>query len=351
MQSSWFCERCKSMNRGSVSVCYKCHRPRSAAAIVARTERTRGVVLTPGLDEGHRRVAWALMARHRYYASWRLGYATSVALLLAMPGMMLLSGTAAVLALDNLGASPLTVRQFALPAYLCVGLSAVVIVFHSLYLGLASADAPALGSGSLEVDPARASLWWVESTLWALRAGLAFLLPPLLLFLAFSAGGALFGIVLGFTWMACSYMLLGDPITALTRPRRLLEELVVRTSVPGSGDARMVSWWSIAWGTAQGVAYAAGAIIYVALTIVIIASFAGPRVGFRSPTVDGAGLAQAARVIAVLLALIRAMADGIALMLLARITAQISSNQRTREKWVAAGAHEGSIERVETAKP
>ena len=84
MQESWFCAQCKSMNRATSQQCYKCRAPKAGATLATVADRPLGVVLTPGLDEEHREVAWTLMFRQSYVSAWKLGYAAAALLFAIM---------------------------------------------------------------------------------------------------------------------------------------------------------------------------------------------------------------------------------------------------------------------------
>ena len=77
MHEFWFCSECKSMNRADSKRCYKCRAPKEQATLAVSTERQEGVVLTPGLDDEHREIAWALAKSNHYISAWRLGYAAA----------------------------------------------------------------------------------------------------------------------------------------------------------------------------------------------------------------------------------------------------------------------------------
>jgi hypothetical protein len=69
-QQYWYCAECFSQNRANANRCYRCQLPRAQAAEApgngpayraAGTGPTDGTVLTPGVDEEHRRAARAVM--------------------------------------------------------------------------------------------------------------------------------------------------------------------------------------------------------------------------------------------------------------------------------------------------
>jgi hypothetical protein len=346
MQEFWFCAGCKSMNRASDKVCYKCRAPKEQATLATVAHRQEGVVLTPGLDEEHREVAWALMSRNSYISAWRLGYvAAALIVLYLILGIIFVLEQGTLLGIYLLAPDRLDSLESVLPgAVLAVTDLAVVIALiaavavHSCFLGITSMNAPALGSGSPRFDPVRAGLWWIESHLWAIRGGLAFVGPPLLCFIGIAFGGVILGLATGLVWAVCAFWLLGDPITNLGKPRRLLEDLWTRLGVPGSADSRVVTWWSAAWGTAFGVAYAVSALTFIAIIVValveIVLAIGGAELQPASERQTTAVLA----VTYVLVVTIELAAYVMSLWLLAQITVGLAQRQRVREAWVQSGS-------------
>jgi hypothetical protein len=359
MQEYWFCAGCKSMNRANDKVCYKCRAPREQATLLTVAERQQGVVLTPGLDEEHRQVAWALMSRNSYVSAWQLGYvAAGLIVLYAILGVLFVAEQGMLLGVYLFSPDGVDSTQDLLPGVvlgvtsLAVSLALVAAVaVHSCFLGLTSMNAPALGSGSPRFDPVRAGLWWIESHLWAIRGGLAFVGPALLCFMGIALGGLIFGLTAGVVWAVCAFWLLGDPITNLGKPRRLLEDLWTRLAVPGSADSRIVTWWAAAWGTAFGVAYAVAALTFVAIIVVafveIVLAIGGAELqpASRSQTVLVLGLTY------VLVTIIEVAAYVTSLVLLARITIGLAERQRVREAWVRSGSGAPSAAAPGSAAP
>ena len=342
MQEFWFCEACKSMNRASVQQCYRCHAPKSVFTMATVQQRV-GAVLTPGLDEEHREVAWALMVRQTYISAWRLGYLSA-----ALLGFVILAGIAwlaaeivTMVSLHSL--YPILfndhrTNEINVAWVLLAGTFLFAAIVHSVFLGLTSMDAPALGSGSPRFDTYRAFLWWIEATLWWFRAALAFVIPPLLFLAALILENVVFGVLLGIVWTVCAFWLLGDPITSLGKPRRLLADLYERLGVPGASDARIVTYWAAAWGTARGIVYAIAAVIWiVGIAMVVLVFFGRPL----SISFDPAPQNQSDAALTLLIdvgAVIEVLAEGTALLLLMRITIELARRQRTREQWVLGGA-------------
>jgi hypothetical protein len=309
-------------------------------AVVA--ERRPGTVLTPGLDEEHRAVAWELMARGTYVSAWRLGYAAAALLFLA--------GAVATVVLVALAALAIRNRDIDLPSsslagmspYAAAGLVATVtlvvaVVVHGAFLAMTAMDTPSLGSGHPGFGPIRSAVWWIESLLWALRGGLAFVGPPFLFVVALMMGGVLFGMIGGVVWFMCALWLLGDPITNLAKPGRLLRDLHERLATPGDSDSRVVTYWMWAWGTARGVDFAAAASIYVLAVILGLFALIGPRFGFHLDPAPPEQQATASWMLGGLIVAIQVIADVISLFLLAVITFDLSDRQRRREKWVMSG--------------
>ncbi len=339
MQEYWFCESCKSMNRATADRCYRCHAPRTQATLVTVAERAPGVVLIPELDEEHRQVAWTLMARQTYISAWQLGYVAAGLLLvacLAAPLMLIaqtmLTVSGRLPADASLGA--LVGRLWFVIGLLYLG----AIVVHSIFLGLTTMDTPALGSGSARFATWRAFLWWIESTLWALRGGLAFVVPVLLAWIGLVIGGLIFGLIIGGVWFWLAIQLLGDPVLCLGKPKRLIEDLWQRLAVRGSADARLVSLWAMAWGVSRGFAYAVSAFVYVAMLILLLLSFFGYVFGIDLGLVGSdSGDQTYVTALAVFVAGVQLLAEGIASLLLVEITLELASRQRTRERWVTSG--------------
>jgi hypothetical protein len=330
------------MNRANAQQCYRCKALKTEATLATVANRQKDVVLTPGLDEEHREVAWTLMFRQKYISAWKLGY-LAAGLIFAT---LALSAFAAVqtVVIVIVGASVRPggpnegqVVLLGATALVSLGVGVLMVVVHSVFLCLTSMNAPALGSGSPRFDPARAAVWWIESALWAIRGGLAFVIPPMLAVFGMLIGGLIFGLAIGVVWAICAFWLLGDPITNLGKPKRLLADLWDRLGVPGSADSRTVTLWSVAWGTGRGIEYAISAMLFLAI---IVLAFAGLFMGAMGQEITPASQGQTAlvaRLITDFVLIAQFVADGIGLYLLAQITIELSRRQRTREEWVLRG--------------
>ena len=338
MQEFWFCSQCMSMNRASSRQCYKCRAPRQTATLATVSNRQEGVVLTPGLDEEHRDVAWALMAGQNYVSPVAVGYLATALIMLTAIAWVFLATMGMILLVGNEGSVVSTVTDGQVHLF-WVGLAAFGVslaataLVHGVFLGLASMNAAALGSGTPRYGMLRSGLWWVESFGWTILAWLV-LGGPYLGLALFSAPG----MVLGVLWLAVGWYLMGNPISFLGRPRRLLDDLWGRLSVPGSGgDARTVSLWSLSWGTARGLVLA----YYAFLTLLGVATFIVLIVAALSGHGIGVTISDNYVTIATLLDALAYgsafVAETIAYLLLAQVTLGLVDRLKARERWVRAG--------------
>ncbi|HEX7612116.1 MAG TPA: hypothetical protein VF371_05015 [Candidatus Limnocylindrales bacterium] len=341
MQESWFCAQCKSMNRANAEQCYKCRAPKAGATLATVAGRSHGVVLTPGLDEEHREVAWTLMFRQTYISAWKLGYVAAALILALLAAGVILTAVALAVIVTHPSVGQLTLTGFFAPLLyplLVVGpLAILTVVVHSVFLCLTSNNLPALGSGSPRFDPVRAAVWWIESALWAIRGGLAFVVPPFLALFAVSFVGPVIGLTIGVVWFVCAYWALGDPISCLGKPKRLLEDLWERLGVPGSADSRIVTLWSVAWGTGRGIEYASAGVTYLLLIALSIIAFAASRMGQEVTLAPASQIGLAQTLLTVTITVVQLIADGIGLFLLARVTMELARRQRVREEWILGG--------------
>jgi hypothetical protein len=339
MQEYWFCAACKSMNRADAKRCYKCRAPKEEATLATTAHRQQGVVLTPGLDDDHRAEAWTLMSSRRYTSAWRLGYVAAgmlvitlalLAMLTAVDFVVLLAGglfdqsRTATHEPDRIQVAIVTVVAMSLVAFLLL-----TLVVHSVFLGLTSMNSAALGSGTPRFGAVRAGLWWLEALGWTIWGVLCL---SVILYL-----------------IAKALRILGGPISAITKPRRLLQDLMDRLGVPGSSDSRLVGYWSMAWGTARGINYAMSLapLILAAMFLFIFTALSVTGLGY-TPAPPGQ-VAFYATLLVVLLTVGELVADGVALFLLARITWELASRQRVREEWVVSGLHAGNMGQQPTA--
>ncbi|HEX7490131.1 MAG TPA: hypothetical protein VF337_00315 [Candidatus Limnocylindrales bacterium] len=356
MQEFWFCASCKSMNRGTTAKCYRCNAQREQTTLATVAERSAGVVLTPGLDEDHREIAWALMSTHRYVSAWLFGY-ISAALLILYPVLLtlaLVDLVAMVISYDmlNVNAYPISfdlaqIQTLGLLWLVAILVSVLTTIVHSTFLALTSMNTGALGSGTPRFGAVRAWFWWHESSFWALWGLQVFLLPIyvfagiVLLFDVLNMFGLLLGIAVAiFLIMILREALnaLGGPIASMAKPKRLPQDLLERLGVPGDSDTRWAGLWGMAWTTARGVEFtvllALPLLSIAVLLLFVVLLMTGAHLSVPPP--DQFHLYG--YLIFGLIVAIRGAAGIFGFFAMANITVQLARRQRVREKWVMSGA-------------
>jgi hypothetical protein len=356
MQEFWFCDSYKSMNRGTTARCYRCNAQREQATLAKVAERPVGAVLTPGLDEDHRDIAWALMSTHRYVSAWRLGY-VSAALLIICPIVVALAFVdlvAMVVSYDLLNSNVSTVDfdpvqvQFLGLLWLVAGVvSLLAVTIHSTFLALTSMNTGALGSGTPRFGAVRAWFWWVESNLWAWWGLQVCMLPVYMAvgILVLAEVLSTFGILLGIGVAVFLVLILkealgalGGPIASIGKPKRLPQDLLERLGVPGDSDTRWAGLWGMAWATARGVEFAffLGPVLLVAAVLLLLLGLALTGVHLAPASLDQTVVYR--YLILGLLVAIHGAADIFGFFAMANITVQLARRQRVRENWVMSGA-------------
>jgi hypothetical protein len=342
MQEYWFCESCKSMNKANARTCYRCRAPRETAAMATVTERARGTVLTPGLDENDRQIAWALMARHRYTSIWPLGYLT--ALLMGVVAVF----EASVIILYVWWSASLDLELPApngdptwgaiLNVLIIMGVVSIpVIVLHSIFLGLTALNSPALGSGNPAFDPVRCGLWWLENVFWLFLAYVVCLLPTRIALRMFPLLGIVLGLMVGFIWFVVVLWLSGMGIRWLLRPRLPIIDLYERLSVPGAPSSRMTMWWSAARGLVYGVPFGWTVLWFAVILFLEVLVLGSLLFGYGIDVASPAQFETSARAIYFFLGGILVLASAASYVLFAWITFELARRQRIREKWVLSG--------------
>jgi hypothetical protein len=132
-------------------------------------------------------------------------------------------------------------------------------------------------------------------------------------------------------------LLFGGPVAVISRPRELLEDLSIRLGVPGSSESRSASLWSMAWMAARGIDYVtivAPLLLVIAFLIILVPL---ALLGIRLAPAPAGQVRLFSELLALFFLTAQAVADGIALFLLAKITVDLSRRQRIREEWVLRG--------------
>ena len=356
MQEFWFCASCKSMNRADAKRCYKCRSLKEQATLATVGEKKQGVVLTPGLDDDHREIAWLLMSGRRYISAWRLGYIAGGLMMVALAvwtfNAITFAFYAALLMLNPNGqaASAFDQNLAAIGLLLSlIGLSwPISVILHSVFLGLTSMNSPALGSGAPRFGPIRSALWWIESLGWAVWGVLLLGWPIYAIAMLFipvylvASGGILVGTILAIFWfffVRWAYGELGGPFSALGKPRRLLQDLMDRLGVPESSDSRLVSLWSGAWVTFVGTFYVLLLAPLLLLLVVLLVFLVTSLAGIQLTPAPESQVRVFATLTGVFIATVLLLAYGTLLLATARITLELSRRQRVREEWVRSGTN------------
>ena len=346
MQEFWFCEACKSMNRGDADHCYRCRAPRARATMATIHERHLADVMMPGVDKLEQGTARAMLAGYPYNDVGPMGYIAAAVLIppiLFQLGFLLyeVANLVSLIAPDRyfLGAGWSLLLQVCLGGYALFVVIAAVI--HSIFLALTNTNVPSLGGGTPRFGSPRAAAWWIEAALWAWRANLTVWIPLYLGIRSMEVLG-LFGLVfaLALVWLAIRY--LHNPLYSLQKPRRLLEDLTSRLALRGSSDGGLPSMWSAAWGTARMVDVITPLVVVVAAIIVVIAAFIQmTRTTTGSPPASELSFASSLTTLSaalILIVMVEVVANIIALALLARLTLSLSHSQKVRRSWVVASA-------------
>jgi len=346
MQEFWFCEACKSMNRGDADHCYRCRAPRARATMATIHERHLADVMMPGVDKLEQGTARAMLAGYPYNDVGPMGYIAAAVLIppiLFQLGFLLyeVANLVSLIAPDRyfLGAGWSLLLQVCLGGY---GLFVVIAaVIHSVFLALTNTNVPSLGGGTPRFGTPRAAGWWIEAALWAWRANLTVWIPIYLGIRSMEVLG-LFGLVfaLALVWLAVRY--LHNPMYSLQKPVRLLEDLTSRLALRGSSDGGLASMWSAAWGTARMVDVITPLLVVVgAIVMVLAAVIQMTRTTTGSPPASELSFASSVTTLSaalILIVVVEVVANIIALALLARLTLSLAHSQKVRRSWVVTSA-------------
>jgi len=346
MQEFWFCEACKSLNRGDADHCYRCRAPRARATMATIHERHLADVMMPGVDKLEQGTARAMLEGYPYTDVGPLGY---IAAALLIPPILFQLGfllyevalLISLIAPDRyfLGAGWFLLAQVCLGGY---GLFVVIAaVIHSVFLALTNMNVPSLGGGTPRFGTPRASAWWIEAALWAWRANLTVWIPLYVGIRSMEVLGV-FGLVfaLALLWLATRY--LHNPMYSLRKPGRLLEDLTSRLALRGSSDGGLASMWSAAWGTARMVDVITPLVVVVGAIVMVISAFIQmTRTTTGSPPASELNFASSLTTLSavlILIVMVEVVANVIALALLARLTVSLSNSQKVRRNWVVTSA-------------
>jgi hypothetical protein len=349
MQEFWFCEACRSMNRGDADYCYRCRAPKVQATMATVHERTLDGVMLPGVDYLEQNEAVAILARHPYSAAWPMGYLSAVLLLVPVIFQLGLivefAFTTLRLAVPALYDSTLMPPAMYQGVWLVfLGSTLLAGAAHSVFLGFVTSNVPSLAAGQPRFGPLRAAAWWIEALGWTLRADLSIWIPLYvtlwimgrMAWLGFEATGALvFG--LGLLWLV--HKIFGGPVDAVRKPGRLLDDLTKRLGLSSTPSGR-AGLWTGAWGIARLIdatfplVIIGSAFLVVILAVAQLSDMAAGGSGLFDfwNVINGMGVVVGSMMV------VELAANAIALCLLIRITLSLCEGERARRKWVLAAA-------------
>jgi hypothetical protein len=355
---NWFCDSCGSMNRGQADICYRCRKPKTGVAFATTRDRRPGDALLPGLDAITAEGARSLLGQQSYVNPVIPGYLSMFLFTVLMAtGLVSLTDAIAVVlataAPDTFHVTDALNRLVAVAAAVAGTASILAVICHSIFLGLTARNVPALAGGCPSFTASRTAGWWIEAYLrqvWA--TCIIWILPAVLLvvLVALVAAGAatlgLFGILAVvfaiWRWGGYSGIRIDFPkyaLDTLRQPARLLEDLTERTEVQGSPGRRLVNLWSTSWIGAWAIrCFLPYIVLGLYLAVVagaVIAALAGHPVG-DMPT--EAEMARAAMMLVLLMLLVAALADLLAVLFMTRLTLALVEGQRARRRWLLQAA-------------
>lgn len=406
----WVCQHCRSLNRSGTGRCYHCKerygtrpQPASTASVVKRAGvpsaapppgnagfvgdpnapyLSRPVALMPAnsttatnplggtakarhglhrpqpLKAIKNRITRSLALRQSIGIGW-LGYLSAALLtLLLVDGVLLVvnAAPAAGVALQSgsvtdlspqLDASRVAALETLGVAFLAIGVLALAC--FSLFIGLATHNAPGLGADIPFLSPYRAGMGWINVLWMQARIAVGLIVPAALLWKGYTIPGLIAGLIA----VEIAQGRLDDPWAWLTNPYRHVVDLYTKLGVQGASSSWIASLWSVCFRVANGLAIVAYAVPLVALIVVIGAALADtPNIaGWQSTDLGPPQLALL--VLAFSLLVFTTAAVG----LLVPITIEIAHRERTRKTLVRVGrsrswvARPGGLDAPKAAQP
>ena len=386
MDEFWVCQHCRSLNRSGTGRCYHCKqnfgtrpkevpgtivkgaggaaplplpsnpafgaaptapylsRPVSFAPAVAVNPLGGTLKAKRGLGRPHpiaaikRRISWSLSMRPSISIGW-LGYLSSVLLvLLLLSGLLLIleltpaaaavlqGGTGADLSTQLDSGRVGTITTLA-QAFGVIGILALVC--FSLFTGLATHNAPGLGTPMPVLSPYRAGLSWLH-IIWAqLQLAVGLFAPALLIWLGYTIPGLIVALVA----VEVAQRHLNDPAGWLTNPYRHTVDLYNKLGVQGATSSSLTTIWSIFFRLANGLA-----VVIYAAPMLILLFVVGTTLANRPELAvwQAAGLGPMQMVLLVLVAGLL-VSTVVSLALMVPITLEIVTRQRTRRTLVRVG--------------
>ncbi len=154
-------------------------------------------------------------------------------------------------------------------AFLVIG--ALALLFFSIFIGLSTHNAPALGVSSLYLTPGGAGSAWLAMLWTQARIAIGLLVPAVLLW----RGYPLPGLIAALIAVELAQRNMNDPVGWISNPARHLPDLLSRMGASGSGRSLVGGAWSICLRLANALAIVCYAIPVTAFVIVSAATLAG----------------------------------------------------------------------------
>jgi hypothetical protein len=341
MQSYWFCDSCKSMNRAEASRCYSCRAPKGSS--LPEVHGHPHDVLIPGQTAPEDVRVVPALSGGSYLGALLLGYLSAILFIVPLlAGLVVLCG-----GVINI-LSALEPERFAMSATMerltTMGLIlygaglGLAVLFHSAFLCLTTSNVPALGGGMPRFGSTRAALWWIEGRLWVALASLIFgmLAAGALLAAAMFFPGLIVGVV---AFWALS-RLIGSPITLIRKPVRLHADLARRLGLQDSAGHGLVSTWATSWTIARLLEMLAPLLMALVMLLAAVGLFGQAVSGAsqRDLLARAESLDRTVEASYVLFVAVAFAADLFALFAMTRLTLWYVHAQRARRAWILGGA-------------
>jgi hypothetical protein len=306
VEQYWVCQHCRSLNRGGAARCYSCKekfgsRPKADAPI--NPEPPRPAVTATRQDLGMGQVPPAYISKPLAPALGPTSFSSSAAAaaaearrgpagpvtvikrriarsLAAHPivgvrvigwlaallvvASVVVGGALAVLlapvALDVLQVAdaPLAWRQLAADRQAMIlvlsaataGVGLLALLFLSLFIGLTTHNAPALGADMALLTPYAAGVSWPRGLWHHLQIAIATIVPTVIVWLGYTIPGLILAIV----FVEIALHRLGDPWGWFRGLNRHVPDLYAKLGTEGSMDSILASTWALLFRLANSLA-------------------------------------------------------------------------------------------------
>jgi hypothetical protein len=323
----WVCQNCKSLNRAGAARCYSCKQnygskpvvagssapepPRpvaptarqdlslgqvppayisrplapapgpssySMAAAIAAAEARRGPA--GPITVIKRRVARSLAA-HPIVGVRNIGYLAALLIVAALAAAIALVVLALPVALDLLRNADAPHAWGRLPAdrqSLLIALSAATVIvglfallFFSLFMGLSTHNAPALGADMALLTPYAAGVSWLRAIWRHLQIAFCATVPTVIVWIGYTIPGLIVAIV----FVELTLRRLEDPWGWFRGPNRHLPDLYAKLGTEGSMESLTASIWAVCFRVANSLAVLLWLLPPLALVANVVAKAAG----------------------------------------------------------------------------